>query len=105
MKVKFFSPRVRNSLGDSMVMVVQARDGHEARPASLYLYLSDVDAAFARAVDAGGTPLLAPADMFYGDRSSGVEDPAGNHWWLNARRENLSTEELRSRTAARSSDT
>src|SRR6195952_5407277 len=55
-------------VGDSMVMVVQGRPGHEARPASLYLYVPDVDAAFARAVAAGGAPLLAPADMFYGDR-------------------------------------
>ena len=92
---------VEARVGDSMVMVVQARAGHEARPASLYLYVPDVDAAYARAVAAGGVPLLAPADMFYGDRSAGVADAAGNHWWINARRENLGTDELRARVAAR----
>lgn len=92
---------VEARVGNSMVMVVQGRPGHEARPASLYLYVPDVDAAYARAVAAGGASLLAPTDMFYGDRSAGVADTAGNHWWVNARREILSTDELAARTAAR----
>jgi uncharacterized glyoxalase superfamily protein PhnB len=88
-------------VGDSMVMLVQGRPGHAARPASLYLYVPDVDAAYARAVAAGSVPLLAPADMFYGDRSAGVADPAGNDWWITARREDLGTHELGARAAAR----
>lgn len=92
---------IEAQIGDSMVMLVQARTAHEARPASLYLYVPDVDATHARAIAAGGVTLMDPADMFYGDRSAGVADRASNHWWINARREALTTAELASRVAAR----
>jgi uncharacterized glyoxalase superfamily protein PhnB len=38
-----------------------------------------------------------PADMFYGDRSAGVKDPAGNTWMIATRQENLTPEELAER--------
>jgi uncharacterized glyoxalase superfamily protein PhnB len=25
---------------------------------------------------------MDPSDQPYGDRMGGVEDPAGNHWWI-----------------------
>ncbi|MEO6878703.1 MAG: VOC family protein [Gemmatimonadaceae bacterium] len=87
-------------VGDSMIMVVQARAAHDARPASLYLYVPDVDAVHARAVAAGAVSLMEPADMFYGDRSAGVVDASGNHWWINTRLEALTSAELTSRVAA-----
>jgi len=37
---------------------------------------------------------MEPADMFYGDRSAGVQDPSGNYWWISTHIEDLSTEEL-----------
>ena len=51
--------------------------GHELRKAptslggttgSLMLYVPNVDAAFKRATDAGGKSIMAPTDMFWGDR-------------------------------------
>ena len=44
------------------------------------LYVKDVDAAYARAVEAGATGVMPPADMFWGDRYSQVEDPFGHVW-------------------------
>lgn len=64
-------------VGDSMVMVAQATDPAHAMPASLYLYLPNVDATYQLAIKAGATSLMEPADQFYGDRCGGVKDSAG----------------------------
>ena len=42
----------------------------------------DVDAAFARARDAGARVLEEPHTWEYGERSGVVEDPAGHRWEL-----------------------
>lgn len=42
----------------------------------------DVDAAFARARDAGARVLDEPHTWEYGERSGVVEDPAGHRWEL-----------------------
>lgn len=42
----------------------------------------DVDAVFERAVQAGATPSLQPVDQEYGERSGGVKDASGNHWYI-----------------------
>ena len=54
-------------IGNSMIMIGEARDQWKAMPTSLYLYLEDVDAVYARAVSAGGTPFAEPKNQFYGD--------------------------------------
>ena len=73
-------------LGDSVVMMGEPGDAADSRPASLYLSVDDVDATYARALDAGATSLREPADQSYGERSAGVVDPSGNIWWLAAPR-------------------
>ncbi len=87
-------------IGDSIVMIGQIRGGQPAMPAMLYLYLDDCDAAYARALAAGATSVMAPADMYYADRTGAVADPCGNQWWISTRLENLSNEELQARHAA-----
>jgi uncharacterized glyoxalase superfamily protein PhnB len=42
----------------------------------------DVDAAFARARDAGGTVLEEPMTHMYGERSCVIADPTGHRWEL-----------------------
>ncbi|MDJ0864577.1 MAG: VOC family protein [Myxococcota bacterium] len=49
---------------------------------SLYVYVDDVDAHFARTREAGATILEEPADQPYGDRRYGAEDPEGHHWYF-----------------------
>ena len=46
------------------------------------LRVEDVDAAFARARDAGARVLQEPETHMYGERSCVVEDPAGHRWEL-----------------------
>jgi len=49
-------------------------------PATLYLYVEDVDQAATRAVNAGATLVQPPTDMFWGDRTALLVDPQGNKW-------------------------
>jgi PhnB protein len=84
-------------LGDACVELADARPEWPARPGSLHYYVPDTDAAFARALAAGATSLYEPADMDYGERSGGVEDPCGNHWYIATCQEVLSDEQLRRR--------
>lgn len=65
-----------------------------ATPVSLHLYVEDVDAAFARAIEAGAKEVMAPADMFWGDRYSVVTDPFGHQWSLATHIRDLSPEEI-----------
>ena len=49
-------------------------------PVNLYVYTSDVDALFERAVAAGATAHFPPSDMFWGDRACKLADPDGHVW-------------------------
>jgi uncharacterized glyoxalase superfamily protein PhnB len=85
---------------DSRVMISDATEQHPAMPTMLYLYVPDVDAAFKRAVTAGGASIAEPTDQFYGDRSGGVKDPAGNHWFIGTHKEDVTPQELKRRAEA-----
>jgi PhnB protein len=87
-------------LGDSRIMVGQANEQFTPRPQTLYVYLPDVDAAFKRALDAGAKSLMEVADQFYGDRSGGFEDQAGNWWWVATHVEDVTPEEIQRRANA-----
>jgi PhnB protein len=87
-------------IGDSHVMIGQAKGAWKPMQASIYTYVPDCDASYRSALAAGGTSLMEPADQFYGDRHGGVLDPAGNQWWMATHIENVSSEELRRRAAA-----
>src|SRR5262245_7860904 len=65
-------------IGDSIVMLGEARGDCAPTTAALYLYVKDVDATYQRAVNAGGKSAMEVTDMFYGDRTGTVTDPAGN---------------------------
>jgi uncharacterized glyoxalase superfamily protein PhnB len=84
-------------IGDSVVMLGDARGPHTPMPAMLYVYVDDVDATFQRALAAGGAQVQAPTDQFYGDRSGGVKDPCGNTWWIATHIENVPPDELKRR--------
>ena len=68
--------------------------------ASLFLYVEDVDAAFARAVAAGAKVQMPVQDMFWGDRYGRLEDPFGHVWSLATHKEDLTREEIARRAAA-----
>ena len=77
-------------IGDSALMLVDEMPEYGALgPKSLkgssvtiHLYVPDVDAAIAKAVDAGAALKMPAAEMFWGDRYGQVEDPFGHKWSL-----------------------
>jgi PhnB protein len=66
----------------------------------LYIYVPNVDAVYQRAVTAGGTSMMEPTDMFYGDRSGGVKDPSGTQWFIGTHKEDVAPQELKKRAEA-----
>lgn len=94
------------AIGGSLLMLGDA-DPPFADPVSLggcavglHVYVADVDALFARAVDAGAKPLDEPQDMFYGDRQAMLRDPFGHVWVLLQRLEDVPPDEIERRGAA-----
>ena len=84
-------------IGDSVVMLGDARPEHPAMQAMLYLYVDDVDATYQIALSSGATAVQPPQDHFYGDRSGGVKDPCGNVWYIATHIEDVSPVELKRR--------
>ncbi len=66
------------TVGDSRIELSDV----DARPTAIHLYVPDVDAAYQRALGAGGTSLHPLTDQPYGDREGSVQDPFGNFWYI-----------------------
>jgi PhnB protein len=47
---------------------------------TIHLYVDDVDAVVAQAVEAGAKVTMPVSDTFWGDRYGKLEDPFGHHW-------------------------
>jgi len=82
-------------IGDSMIMLSSAREQWKAMPTMIHLYVDNVDAWYAKAIEAGAEPVMPVADQFYGDRSGGVKDVAGNYWWMATHVKDVSEEEMK----------
>jgi PhnB protein len=51
-------------------------------PVTIHLTVTDVDAKYQKAVDAGATVIAPLEDQFWGDRYGVVRDPFGHQWSL-----------------------
>lgn len=69
-------------IGDAIIEMADATAQYPARPMPIHVYVRDVDAAYARAMEAGATSYHAPVDQEYGDRDCSVRDPLGNNWYI-----------------------
>jgi PhnB protein len=63
----------------------------------LLIYTEDVDSAFKKAIDAGGTQTMAVEDQFWGDRMGGLTDPFGHKWSIATHVEDVPESELPAR--------
>jgi uncharacterized glyoxalase superfamily protein PhnB len=88
-------------IGDSQVMLVDEMPEWGAlgpkslkgSPVTIHLYVDDVDAVVARAVQAGAKVTMPVADQFWGDRYGKLEDPFGHHWSVATHVRDVSMEE------------
>jgi uncharacterized glyoxalase superfamily protein PhnB len=87
-------------IGTSRVMMGEPMGEFKPMPAMLHLYVEDCDALYKRAIEAGATPVMEISDQFYGDRSGGVKDLAGNMWWLSTHKEDVPPAEMEERAKA-----
>jgi PhnB protein len=90
-------------IGDSVIMLgdthpelgCKSAKDLGGSPASFFLYVQDVDAAFARATKAGAVVKQPVQDMFWGDRAGTVECPEGFGWTLATHVRELTPEQIR----------
>lgn len=95
-------------IGDSHVMLADEFPEMGAKspqalggsPVGLCIYLENVDAAFDKAIAAGGKVERPLADQFYGDRSGTLVDPFGHKWTLATHIEDVPQAEIERRFAA-----
>ena len=97
-------------IGDSVIIVDDAAPdrGTQAPPAGglpgtpvfQFIYVENVDAVVAHAVELGATQVRAPEDQFYGDRDAFIIDPFGHGWTVATHVEDVSAEEMGQRMAA-----
>jgi len=73
-------------IGDSMMMIGGGGPGlawrGDSKPMAFHVYVPDCDATYEKALQAGGASISKPTDQSYGERSAGVADRAGNHWYI-----------------------
>ena len=79
-------------------LVVPDRSG-DSVSASTCIYVADVDAVFARAVERGATVREKPDTFVTGDRFASVLDPFGHRWAIMTRVEDDRPEESERRLA------
>jgi PhnB protein len=95
-------------IGDSVVIVEDPQRGTQAPPEGglpgsptfQFIYVEDVDATVARAVELGAVLQRAPEDQFYGDRDGYIVDPFGHGWTVASHVEDVSPDEMMRRMAA-----
>lgn len=78
------SCHVEMQVGDSVVVIEAGALPPGTTPwvGTVYVYVDDVDAVFARAIGLGAASIQAPEDKPYGERQGGFRDAAGNTWWV-----------------------
>ena len=63
-------------------------------PVTIHLQVTDVEAAFQRAVEAGAEVVAPLEDQFWGDRYGVVRDPFGHVWSLGQPMREVSMDEM-----------
>ncbi|MFE9391990.1 VOC family protein [Streptomyces sp. NPDC006784] len=90
---------VEVEIGESVVMLFDAKPGWPATPAHLRVYVDDTGTAVERAVEAGARVATRPTLLAFGERVARVRDAQGHLWWLHEQVEDVPPEELGERFA------
>jgi len=66
-----------------------------ASPASLFLYVEDVDKVVSKALSSGATSKSPAMDMFWGDRCGTIVDPDGYAWMVGTHKAEPTAKEMK----------
>ena len=91
------------AFGDCLMMIGGSQPGFGPFQTMQHVYVSDVDAAYQRALDLGAQPVMPPGKQFYGDYAAGVLGPHNNFWWMARNLELLDEAAVNQRLAERES--
>jgi PhnB protein len=70
-------------IGDTVVMIADGvPPGWPPVPAHVHVYVEDVDATHAQAVEAGAESVQKPVKKDDADKRGGVRDAGGTTWWI-----------------------
>ena len=69
-------------IDDTVVMLADGGDGWAPVPSYVHVYVSDVDATYKRALEAGATSVQEPVKKQDEDKRGGVKDAGGTTWWI-----------------------
>lgn len=106
MRITDANGKVRHAeikIGDSPIMIVdefpeypimQSPKSLGGATMHIFLYVDDVDALFAQAIDAGAKELEPVENHVEGDRRGGVMDPFGHIWWIATHIKDVPLEQL-----------
>lgn len=67
---------------DTVVMIADSAEGWPAVPSHVHVYVRDVDATYARALEAGAASAQEPVKKDDEDKRGGVRDAGGTTWWI-----------------------
>ncbi|WP_458247959.1 VOC family protein [Streptomyces sp. MAI_2237] len=81
-------------VGDTVVLAFDRSPDWPVMPSLLRVFVADADEAFSRAVEAGAKVVTPLADDAFGQRGGRVKDPFGTIWWVVARVEDVSEDEM-----------
>ncbi len=92
-------------IGDSVLMLndelpdwgCRGPESLGGTPVSIHLYVTDVDASFQRAIDAGAEATMPVNDTFWGDRFGKLKDPFGHEWSIATHTEDLTPQQISER--------
>jgi len=69
------------TLNGSTIMVTDVTPDWSKQTANLFVYVSNADKTYLKALENGAVSLMGLSDQEYG-RTCGVTDPFGNVWWI-----------------------
>ena len=70
-----------------------------ATTVAIHLYVDDCDAMVAHMESNGAEVVMAPTDVFWGERFARVRDPFGHEWGITTRLHDLTPAEIRAAAA------
>lgn len=69
-------------IDDTVVMLADGGEGWPPVHSHVHVYVSDVDATYKRALEAGAQPVQEPVKKEDEDKRGGMKDAGGTTWWI-----------------------